>query len=150
MLLLLLALTGSSARGDACDDYSHAVDKFIQSIRQSGKKLDQATDAHEFAEALDLFTSATEELTATLGQLTPQVTTLYQNHSVGSLPDCDRAQERLVAFSSDLNAIGMKFAEQAQKYISDTEVQQAFERLRKIRFQSSAVRPARQEIADSR
>ena len=119
---------------DPCDDYSHAVDKYIQSVRQSSQKLDQATEARQFADALNLFTTATEELTTTLRQLGPQVTTLYQNHETGSLPTCDRAQERLVAFAPELNAIGAKFSEQAQKYISDPDVLQAFDRLRKLKF----------------
>ena len=122
---------------DPCDDYARAVDTYIQAIRQSSQKLDQAADAHQFADAVTAFTSATEELTATLRDLAPQVTTLYQSHGTASLTTCDRAQERLVAFAPELNAIGTKFAEQAQKYISDPEVQQAFDRLRKLRFNGS-------------
>ena len=137
MLFIAWTLAGGSAFADPCDDYGHAVDKYIQAIRLSGQKLDQATNAHQFAEAVNLFTSATEELTATLRELSPQVTSLYQGHNNGSLPACDRAQEKLVAFAPELNAIGTKFAEQSQKYISDAEVQQAFDRLRKLRFDSS-------------
>jgi hypothetical protein len=137
MLFIAWGLIGSTTLADPCDDYSHAVDKYIQAIRQSSQKLDQATEAHQFADALNLFTSATEELTATLRQLTPQLTALNQSRGTGSLPVCDRAQERLVAFASELNAIGAKFGEQAQKYISNPEVRQAFDRLRKLRFDSS-------------
>jgi len=137
MLFIAWALVGNSTLADPCDDYSHAVDKYTQAIRLSGQKLGQATNAHQFADAVNLFTSATEELTVTLRELSPQVTSLYQSHSNGSLSICDRAQERLVAFAPELNAIGTKFAEQAQKYISDPEVQQAFDRLRKLRFDSS-------------
>ena len=131
---------------DPCDDYARAVDKYIQAIRQSSQKLDQAIDAHQFADAVNVFTSATEELTATLRDLGPQVTTLYQSHGNASLPTCDRAQERLVAFAPELNAIGTKFAEQAQKYISDPEVQQAFDRLRKLRFNASDRQAQRQGL----
>jgi NAD-dependent DNA ligase len=138
MLFIALGLVGNSTLADPCDDYSLAVDTYIQAIRQSSQKLAQATEARQFADALNLFTTATEELTRTLHQLGPQVTTLYQNHGAGSVPTCDRAQERLVAFAPELNAIGAKFAEQAQKYISDPEVQQAFDRLRKLRFESSS------------
>jgi hypothetical protein len=137
MLFIACGLMGGSAMADPCDDYAHAVDKYIQAIRQSSEKLDQATDAHQFADAVNVFTSATEELTATLRQLGPQVTTLYQSHGTASLPTCDRAQEKLVAFAPELNAIGTKFAEQAPKYISDPEVQQAFDRLRKLHFNGS-------------
>ena len=137
MLFIAWGLMGSSSLADPCDDYGHAVDKYTQAIRLSGQKLGQATNAHQFADAVNLFTSATEELTVTLRELSPQVTSLYQSHSNGSLSICDRAQERLVAFAPELNAIGTKFAEQAQKYISDPEVQQAFDRLRKLRFDSS-------------
>ena len=137
MLFIACGLVGSTALADPCDDYGQAVDKYIQAIRQSSQKLDQATAAHQFADALNQFTSATEELTTTLHQLGPQVASLYQNRGVGFLPACDRAQERLVAFAPELNAIGTKFAEHAQKYISDPEVQQAFDRLRKLRFESS-------------
>jgi primosomal protein N'' len=128
---------GNSALADPCDDYAHAIDKYTQAIRLSGQKLDQATSAHQFADAVNLFTSATEELTATLREISPQVTSLYQSHNNGSLPACTQAQEKLVAFAPELNAIGTKFAEQAQKYISDPEVQQAFDRLRNLRFDSS-------------
>jgi NAD-dependent DNA ligase len=138
MLFIAWGLVGSSTLADTCDDYSHAVDKYIQAIRQSSQKLDQATEARQFADALNLFTAATEELTTTLHQLGPQVATLYQNHGTGSVLACDRAQERLVAFAPELNAIGTKFAEQVQKYISDPEVQKAFDRLRKLRFESSS------------
>ena len=137
MLFIAWALVGNSTLADPCDDYGHAVDKYTQAIRLSGQKLDQTTNAHQFADAVNLFTSATEELTVALRELSPQVTSLYQSHSNGSLLTCDRAQERLVAFAPELNAIGAKFAEQAQKYISDPEVQQAFDRLRKLRFDSS-------------
>jgi hypothetical protein len=137
MLFIACGLMGGSAVADPCDDYAHAVDKYVQAIRESGQKLDQATDAHQFAGALTAFTSATEELTTTLRELGPQVTTLSQSHGNTSLPACDRAQEKLVAFAPELNAIGTKLAEQAQKYISDPEVQQAFERLRKLRFNAS-------------
>ena len=146
MLFIAWTLVGGVSLADPCDDYGHAVDKYIQAIRQSSQKLDQATNAHEFAEAVNLFTSATEDLTATLRQLSPQVTTLYQGHNNGSLPTCDRAQERLVAFAPELNAIGTKFAEQSPKYISDPEVQQAFDRLRKLRFDSSERQLRRSEI----
>ena len=128
---------GGSAVADPCDDYARAVDKYIQAIRQSSQKLDQATDAHQFADAVNAFSSANEELTATLRELGPQVTTLYQSHGTASLPTCDRAQEKLVAFAPELNAIGTKLAEQAPKYISDPEVQQAFDRLRKLHFNGS-------------
>ena len=138
MLFIACSLVGNTALADPCDDYSQAVDKYIQAVRQSSQKLDQATEAHQFADALNVFTSATEELTTTLHQLGPQVTTLFQSRGVSSLSACDRAQERLVAFAPELNAVGTKFAEQAQKYISDPEVQQAFDRLRKLRFDTSS------------
>ena len=127
---------GGAALADPCDDYSNAVNKFIETVRQSSQQLNQATTAHQFADALTLFTSATEELTATLIQVSPQVTALYASHGAGSLPACDRAQEQLVAFAAELNAIGTKFGEEAPKYISDPEVQQAFDRLRKLHFKS--------------
>jgi hypothetical protein len=147
MLFIACGLMGGSAVADPCDDYTRAVDKYIEAIRQSSQKLDQATDAHQFADAVNVFTSATEELTATLRDLGPQVTTLYQGHGTASLPTCDRAQEKLVAFAPELNAIGTKFAEQAQKYISDPEVQQAFDRLRKLRFNGSDLRKCKNRDA---
>jgi hypothetical protein len=120
MLFITLGLMGGSCLADPCDDYGHAVDKYIQAIRESSQKLDQASDAHQFADAVNVFTSATEELTATLRELSPQVTALYQSHSNGT-----------------------KFGEQAPKYISNPEVQQAFDRLRKLRFDASERGPAR-------
>jgi hypothetical protein len=146
MLFIAWGLMGGSALADPCDDYAHAVDKYIQAIRQSSQKLDQTTDAHQFADAVNLFTSATEELTATLRGLGPQVAALYQSHSNPSIPACDRAQEKLVSFAPELNAVGTKFAEQAQKYISDPEVQQAFDRLRRLRFNGSDRRAQRRSV----
>jgi primosomal protein N'' len=140
VLFIACGLIGGSALADPCDDYARAVDKYIQAIRQSSEKLDQVTDGHQFADAVTAFTSATEELTATLRELGSQVTALYQSHGTTSLPACDRAQEKLVAFAPELNAIGTKFAERAPKYISDPEVQQAFDRLRKLRFNGSDLR----------
>jgi primosomal protein N'' len=141
MLFIAWGLMASSALADPCDDYARAVDQYIQAIRQSSQKLDQATDAHQFAGAVNVFTSATEELTAKLRELSPQVTSLSQSHSSASLATCERAQERLVAFSAELNAIGTKLADQAPKYISDPEVQKAFDRLRKLRFDASSPAP---------
>lgn len=146
MLFIVWGLLGGSALADPCDDYARAVDKYIQAIRQSSQKLDQATDAHQFADSVNVFTSATEELTATLRELGPQVAALYQNHGSASIPACDRAQEKLVSFAPELNAVGTKFAEQAQKYISDPEVQQAFDRLRKLRFNGSDREAQRQGL----
>jgi Zn-dependent oligopeptidase len=137
MLFIAWGLMESSALADPCDDYAHAVDTYIQAIRESGQKLDQAADAHQYADAVNQFTSATEDLTATLRALSPQVTALSQNHSNASQPACERAQEKLVAFAAELNAIGTKLAEQAQKYIADPDVQKAFDRLRKLRFDTS-------------
>jgi ABC-type transporter Mla subunit MlaD len=144
VLFISAILLSQYAHADACDDYNQAVNMFIHATRQSSEKLDGSTNAHEFAEALNLFISATEELTATLRRLTPEVTTLYQSHSLGSLPVCDQAQERLVAFAAELNSIGAKFGEKAQKYIADPEVQKAFEHLRSIRFESSKSQSASQ------
>jgi len=110
MLFIACGLMGGSVVADPCDDYARAVDKYIEAIRQASQKLDQAADAHQFADAVTVFTSATEELTATLRDLGPQVTTFYQSHGTASLPTCDRAQEKLVAFAPELNAIGTKFA----------------------------------------
>jgi hypothetical protein len=146
MLFIAWGLIAGSALADPCDDYARAVDKYIQAIRQSSQKLDQTTDAHQFADAMNVFTSATEELTTTLRELGPQVAALYQNHSSASIPGCDRAQEKLVSFAPELNAVGTKFAEQAQKYISDPEVQQAFDRLRKLRFNGSDRQAQRQGL----
>jgi primosomal protein N'' len=146
MLFIAWGLMGGSALADPCDDYAHAVDKYIQGIRQSSQKLDQATDAHQFADAVNVFTSATEELTTTLRELGPQLAALYQSHSNTSVPGCDRAQEKLVSFAPELNAVGTKFAEQARKYISDPEVQQAFDRLRKLRFNGSDRRAQRRGL----
>jgi hypothetical protein len=146
MLFIAWGLMAGSALADPCDDYARGVDKYIQAIRQSSQKLDQATDAHQFADAVNVFTSATEELTATLRELGPQVAAIYQNHGSASIPACDRAQEKLVSFAPELNAVGTKFAEQAQKYISDPEVQQAFDRLSKLRFNGSYREARRQGL----
>jgi hypothetical protein len=146
MLFIAWGLMAGSALADPCDDYARGVDKYIQAIRQSSQKLDQATDAHQFADAVNVFTSATEELTTTLRELGPQVAAIYQNHGSASIPACDRAQEKLVSFAPELNAVGTKFAEQAQKYISDPEVQQAFDRLRKLRFNGSYREAQRQGL----
>src|SRR6202008_2287887 len=147
MLFIVWGLIAGSALADPCDDYARAVDKYIQAIRQSSQKLDQATDAHQFADAMNVFTSATEELTTTLRELGPQVAALYQNHSSASIPGCDRAQEKLVSFATELNAVGTKFAEQAQKAIPHPEVQQAFDRLRKLRFNGSDLRKCKNRDA---
>jgi Zn-dependent oligopeptidase len=146
MFFIACGLMGGSAVADPCDDYAHAVDKYIQAIRESSQKLDQATDAHQFAEEVNAFTSATEGLTTTLRELGPQVTAFNQSHGTTSLPVCDRAQEKLVAFAPELNAIGTKLVEQAQKYISEPEVQQAFDRLRKLRFNASDRQLRRSDI----
>ena len=146
MLFIAWGLMAGSTLADPCDDYTRAVETYIQAIRESSQKLDQATDAHQFADAVNVFTSATEELTATLRKLGPLVAAVYQNHSSASIPACDRAQEKLVSFAPELNAVGTKFAEQAQKYISDPEVQQAFDRLKKLRFNGSDRRAQRRGL----
>jgi hypothetical protein len=47
---------------------------------------------------------------------------------------CDKAQERLTSFESDLNSIGAKFGTEGQKYINEDEVKQAFERLKNLQI----------------
>jgi hypothetical protein len=136
---LLGALLFSSvlARADACTDFGQAVDTFISGIRDSGNKLDQAVNAHDFALALNLFSDATENFTKRVKELGPDLVKLSAADPDKPPAGCDKAQERLTNFESDLNSIGAKFGTEGQKYISDDEVKQAFERLKNIQIKEN-------------
>jgi hypothetical protein len=139
LLAVLGALAASAvlAHADACDDFGQAVDTFISSIRDSGKKLDQVTNAHDFAQALNVFSDATETFTKRVKELGPDLVKLSAANPDTPPAGCDKAQERLTSFESDLNSIGAKFGTEGQKYVNDEEVKQAFERLKNIQIKEN-------------
>jgi hypothetical protein len=136
-LLGALLVSVVSAGANACDDFGTAVDTFISSIRDSGKKLDEATNAHDFASALNLFSDATEAFTKRVKELGPDLVKLSASDPDTPPAGCDKAQERLTSFESDLNSIGAKLGSEGQKYIKDSEVKQAFERLKNLQIKEN-------------
>ena len=139
LLAVLGALAASAvlAQANACDDFGEAVDTFISSIRDSGKKLDQVTSAHDFAQALNVFSDATETFTKRVKELGPDLVKLSESNPDTPPAGCDKAQERLTSFESDLNSIGAKFGTEGQKYSNDAEVKQAVERLKNIQIKEN-------------
>lgn len=139
----LLALFGALlvsavlVKANACDDFGQAVDAFITSIQDSGKKLDQVANAHDFAQALNVFSDATETFTKRVKELGPELVKLSSANPDTPPAGCDKAQERLTSFESDLNSIGAKFGTEGQKYINDGEVKQAFERLKNLQIKEN-------------
>lgn len=133
-VLLVSAVLG---KANACDDFGQAVDTFITSIRDSGKKLDQVANAHDFAQALNVFSDATETFTKRVKELGPDLVKLSSANPDTPPAGCDKAQERLTSFESDLNSIGAKFGTEGQKYINDDEVKQAFERLKNLQIKEN-------------
>jgi hypothetical protein len=135
LLALLGALLVSAAlvQANACDDFGQAVDTFIASIRDSGKKLDQVANA----QALNVFSDATETFSKRVKELGPDLVKLSSANPDTPPAGCDKAQERLTSFESDLNSIGAKFGTEGQKYINDSEVKQAFERLKNLQIKEN-------------
>lgn len=136
-LLGVLLISAVLARANACDDFGHAVDTFIASVRDSGKKLDQVANAHDFAQALNVFSDATEIFTKRVKELGPELVKLSEANPDTPPAGCDKAQERLTNFESDLNSIGAKFGTEGQKYMSDEEVKQAFDRLKNLQIKEN-------------
>jgi hypothetical protein len=136
-LLGALLVSTVLVKASACDDFGQAVDTFITSIRGSGKKLDQVANAHDFAQALNVFSDATEAFTKRVKELGPELVKLSAANPKTPPAGCDQAQERLTGFESDLNSIGAKFGTEGQKYINDSEVQQAFERLKNLQVKEN-------------
>jgi hypothetical protein len=136
-LLGVLLVSTALAGANGCDDFGQAVDTFISSIRDSGKKLDQVANAHDFAQALNSFSDATETFTKRVKELGPELVKLSASNPNTPPVGCDKAQERLTSFESDLNSIGSKFGSEGQKYISDDEVKQAFERLKNLQLKEN-------------
>jgi hypothetical protein len=136
-LLGVFLILPALAQADACADFGQAVDTFIAGIRDSGKQLDQVATAHEFAQALNLFSDATETFTKRVKELGPDLVKLSAADPDTPPAGCDKAQQRLTDFESDLNSIGAKFGTEGQKYVSDDEVKQAFERLKNIQIKEN-------------
>ena len=138
-LALLGALLVSTvlAKANACDDFGQAVDTFITNIRESGKKLDGVANAHDFAQALNVFSDASEVFTKRVKELGPDLVKLSAANPNTPPAGCDKAQERLSSFESDLNSIGAKFGTEGQKYVNNDEVKQAFERLKNLQIKEN-------------
>ena len=132
-----LLVSAVLVKASACDDFGQAVDTFIAGIRDSGKKLDQVANAHDFAQALNVFSDATETFTKRVKELGPDLVKLSSSNPDTPPAGCDKAQERLTSFESDLNSIGAKFGTDGQKYINDDEVKQAFERLKNLQIKEN-------------
>src|SRR6266404_5066796 len=99
--------------------------------------LVQANACDDFAQALTVFSDATETFTKRVKELGPDLVKLSSANPDTPPAGCDKAQERLSSFESDLNSIGAKFGTQGQKYINDNEVKQAFERLKNLQIKEN-------------
>src|SRR5260221_1700303 len=110
LLALLGALLVSAAlvQANACDDFGQAVDTFIASIRDSGNKLDQVANAHDFAQALNVFSDATETFTKRVKELGPDLVKLSSANPDTPPAGCDKAQEPVSSFESDPHCTGAK------------------------------------------
>jgi hypothetical protein len=117
---------------NGCDDYNKAVDTYIAAVKDSKQKLDTAADAHSFASALDVFTQANQTFATELIRLEPELRKLTGSDPNTPPAGCDKAQERVTNFQAELSTISNKFGEVGQKYITDAEVQAAFDRLKSI------------------
>lgn len=138
-LLIGLSMLSSVALvfADACEDYSKAVDTYIAAVKDSKQKLDTVGDAHAFASALDTFTKANQSFANELIRLEPELSKLTGTDSNTPPAGCDKAQERVTNFQAELSTISSKFGEVGQKYISDAEVQAAFDRLKQIQLDTN-------------
>jgi hypothetical protein len=133
-LLIGLCMLSSVALvlANGCDDYNKAVDTYIAAVKDSKQKLDTAADAHSFASALDVFTQANQTFATELIRLEPELRKLTGSDPNTPPAGCDKAQERVTNFQAELSTISSKFGEVGQKYITDAEVQAAFDRLKSI------------------
>jgi hypothetical protein len=68
---LLLSVAWSSA--DPCAELGRAIDVLIPAVRNSGKQIDQASNAQEVAGAINAYADAAEKLARTIQRLRPQL-----------------------------------------------------------------------------
>src|SRR5258708_35317214 len=116
LLALLGALLVSAAlvQANACDDFGQAVDTFIASIRDSGKKLDQVTNAHDFAQALNAFSDATETFAKRGKELGPDLAKIRSAKPDKPPANNDKTQKKLTRLSTGPKSTGAKTGKEGE------------------------------------
>ena len=97
--LLLSVAEWSSA--EPCTELGRAIDVLIPAVRNSGKRIDQASNAQEVAGAINAYADAAERLAATIQRLRPQLEKLPAEEPVA----CQEANRRLEAFQPEINGV---------------------------------------------
>src|SRR5215831_17119605 len=124
--LLLSVAEWSSA--EPCTELGRAIDVLIPAVRNSGKRIDQASNAQEVAGAINAYADAAERLAATIQRLRPQLEKLPADEPVA----CKEANRRLEAFQPEINAVIEKLDYKRRRYSADPSVTNAWRRMIKI------------------
>ena len=124
--LLLSVAEWSSA--DPCTELGRAIDVLIPGVRNSDKRIDQASNAQEVADAINAYADAAEKLAATIKRLRPQLEKLPADEPVA----CKEANRRLEAFQPEINAVIEKLDYKRRRYSADPSVTNAWRRVIKI------------------
>jgi predicted nucleic acid-binding Zn-ribbon protein len=124
---LSLSLAECSS-ADPCTELDGAIDVLIPAVRNSGKQIDQASDAQKVADAINAYADAAEKLATTIQRLRPQLEKL----SADEPEACQAANRRLEAFQPEINAVIEKLDYKQRRYSADPSVTNAWRRLIKI------------------
>jgi hypothetical protein len=100
----------------------------IPAVRNSGKRIDQASNAQEVAGAINAYADAAEKLAATIQRLRPQLEKLPADEPAA----CKEANRRLAAFQPEINAVIEKLDYKRRRYSADPNVTNAWRRVIKI------------------
>jgi hypothetical protein len=113
---------------DPCTELDRAIDVLIPAVRNSGKQIDQASDAQRVADAINAYADAAEKLATTIQRLRPQLEKLPADEPEA----CQAANRRLEAFQPEINAVIEKLDYKQRRYSADPSVTNAWRRLIKI------------------
>jgi hypothetical protein len=113
---------------ESCTELGRAIDVLIPAVRNSGKKIDQASNAREVADAINAYADAAEKLGTTIRRLRPQLEKLPADEPEA----CKEANRRLEAFQPEINAVIEKLDYKRRLYGADPGVTNAWKRVIKI------------------
>jgi hypothetical protein len=113
---------------DPCTELDRALDVLIPAIRNSGKQIDQASNAREVAGAINAYADAAEKLGTTIQRLRPKLEKLPAEEPVA----CKAANRRLEAFQPEINIVIEKLDYKRRRYSADPSVTKAWKRVLSI------------------
>jgi hypothetical protein len=128
MLAWLSLSVAEWSSADPCTELDRAIDVLIPAVRNSGKQIDQASNAQKVADAINAYADAAEKLAATIQRLRPQLEKLPADEPEA----CQAANRRLEGCQPEINAVIEKLDYKRRRYSADPGVTKAWRRVIKI------------------